>query len=82
MGNFHRALFFTTVCETRLHLLEDYQLAVDRYIDAIRHLRLQSGVCSKAEYQALLRGTEALRSATDAARKALMAHHCELCEPL
>ena len=55
------------VCEERRRLLQAYQAAVDRYLDAIRSLlQSKAGISAKE--------SESTREQCEAARRALIAH--------
>ena len=62
------------MCEERRRLLQNYQAAVDRYLDAIRALQVKTASSSKAEYQRLVQESESSREQSEAARRALIAH--------
>ncbi len=62
------------MCEERARLLVIYQAAVDRYLDAVRDLRAKTPVTSRSDYQVLLKDAQAIRQASEFARRALVRH--------
>jgi len=54
--------------------MENYQTAVDRYLDAVRDLRSRTPAARHSEYRRLLEQAEATRQSSEAARRALVGH--------
>jgi F0F1-type ATP synthase membrane subunit b/b' len=61
-------------CSEKLNLATDYQTYAAQYSRAVKTLREQMGVLSKAGYEDLLRYTEEAREHAEKARLALNQH--------
>ena len=62
------------MCEQRRRLVEIYQAAVDRYLDAVREQRSRTATTPRNEYFRLVEESESRRKQSEAARQALIAH--------